>query len=228
MTRLDPKLVVIDFCNANRHRSVASGTIMSAMCLEKGIDHGLLHLSDKDNWKYMCCGGACPSCGEVDSARANGMAKRAFDGFKAASDSSYNQQQPFSVTWTQERYDRAKVLYSSRGPPALLFQGQVGRIFSWPPPTSAAPTNTLTGPCGTTKTTNKVPGVVKVEDDDEVPDKDPKGFQTLKLSAQPTAATTAQPVVGSTAAPTVVKHKAMPTTRDDTPAGVSGPTQWIH
>ena len=30
-TKLDPKLVVLNFCNANRHRSVAKGTIMSCM-----------------------------------------------------------------------------------------------------------------------------------------------------------------------------------------------------
>ena len=35
-TRLDPKLVVIDFCNANRHRSVAKGTTMSAMLVGRG------------------------------------------------------------------------------------------------------------------------------------------------------------------------------------------------
>ena len=90
-----------------------------------------------------------------------------------------------------------------------------------PPPTSAAPT-TPTRPCATTKTTNKVPGVVKVEDD-EVPKT--LRIQTLKLSAQPTAATRVQPMVGSTAAPRVVKQKAMPTMRGDTPVGVSGPTQ---
>ena len=56
-TRLDPKLVVIDSCNANRHRSVAKGTIMSAMLVEKGIQHGLLHLNGKDDWKHMRCGG---------------------------------------------------------------------------------------------------------------------------------------------------------------------------
>ena len=36
-TKLDPKLVVIDSCNANRHRSVANCTIMSCMLVEKGI-----------------------------------------------------------------------------------------------------------------------------------------------------------------------------------------------
>ena len=60
-TKLDPKLVVIDFCNANRHRSVAKGTIMSAMCVEKGRQHGLLHLTRKDKWKYMPCEGSCSS-----------------------------------------------------------------------------------------------------------------------------------------------------------------------
>ena len=45
-----------------------------------------------------------------------------------------------------------------------------------------------------------------------MPNKHLKGFQTLKLSAQPTATTVAQPVVGSTTAPTLVKQKAMPTT----------------
>ena len=65
-TKLDPKLVVVDFCNANRHRSVAKGTIMSAMLVEKGIEHGLLRLNGKDNWKHMRCGDSCSSCGEVD------------------------------------------------------------------------------------------------------------------------------------------------------------------
>ena len=41
-TKFDIKLVVIDFCNANRNRSVAKGTIMSCMLVEKGIEHGLL------------------------------------------------------------------------------------------------------------------------------------------------------------------------------------------
>ena len=68
---------------------------MSAMCVEKGVDHGLLHLNGKDNWKYMSCGGSCSSCGDVDPGRATGMPKRAFDKFKArledhdASDSTY-------------------------------------------------------------------------------------------------------------------------------------------
>ena len=37
--KLKNKLVVLDFCNANRHRSVAKGTIMSCMLYHKGIDH---------------------------------------------------------------------------------------------------------------------------------------------------------------------------------------------
>ena len=103
-TKLDPKLVVIDYCNANRHRSVAKGTIMSAMLVEKGIKHGLLHLYGKDNWKHMRCGGSCSSCGEVDPATATGMAKRAFQGFKPkledhdTSDSGYQQRRPLSLS----------------------------------------------------------------------------------------------------------------------------------
>ena len=75
------KLVVLDFCNANRHRSVAKGTIMSCMLVEKGIEHGLLHLNGMNNWKHMLCGGSCSDCGSVDPGRATGMAKRAFQGF---------------------------------------------------------------------------------------------------------------------------------------------------
>ena len=52
-TKLEPKLVIIDFCTANRHRSVAKGTIMSCMLVEKGIEHGLLHLNGMNNWKYL-------------------------------------------------------------------------------------------------------------------------------------------------------------------------------
>ena len=44
-TKLTKKLVILDFCNANRHRSVAKGTIMSCMLVAKGIEHGLLHLN---------------------------------------------------------------------------------------------------------------------------------------------------------------------------------------
>ena len=80
-TRLDPKLVVLDFCNANRHRSVAKGTILSSMLVEKGIEHGLLHLNSMNNWKYMRCGGGCSHCGSVDVPRATGIAQRAFQRF---------------------------------------------------------------------------------------------------------------------------------------------------
>ena len=103
-TRLDPKLVVIDFCNTNRHRSVAKGAIMSAMLVEKGIEHGLLNLNGKDNWKHMRCGGSCSSCGDVGQGRATGMAKRAFQNFKAKikdhdmSDSAYQQRRQLSAS----------------------------------------------------------------------------------------------------------------------------------
>ena len=71
---------------------------------------------------------------------------------------------------------------SITGPPAT-FSSAVGRTSSRPPPTSIAPTTSTLGPCGTAKTTNKVPGVVKQEEP-EVPNKDFKGFSKLKLSAQ--------------------------------------------
>ena len=35
---IDPKLVVTDFCTANRHRSLAKGTNMSCMLVEKGSE----------------------------------------------------------------------------------------------------------------------------------------------------------------------------------------------
>ena len=60
-TRLDPKLVVLDFCKASRRRSVAKGTIMSSMLVEKGIEHGLLHLNGMNNWKFMKCGEVVPT-----------------------------------------------------------------------------------------------------------------------------------------------------------------------
>ena len=69
-----------------------------------------------------------------------------------------------------------------RGPPAT-FSSAVGRTSSRPPPTSTVHTTSTVEPCGTTKTTNKVLGVLKQEET-EVPNKDPKKFQTLKLSAQ--------------------------------------------
>ena len=119
-TKLDPKLVVIDFCNANRDRSVAKGTIMSCLLVEKGIDHGLLHLNGMNNWRYRRCGGSCSSCRDVDVGRATGIAQKALQRFKPnvddhdTSDSAY----PHSTD---------------------------GRTSSRPPPTSAAPT-TSTGP----------------------------------------------------------------------------------
>ena len=165
-TKLNSQLVVLDFCNANRHRSVAKGTIMSCMLVEKGIEHGLLHLHGMNNWRFMRCGGSCSHCGSVDPGRATNIAKRAFQKFLPnvnehdTSDSAYQQRRPLSISV----------------PPRSA-------TSSRPPPTSTAPTTSTIGPCGTTKTTNKVPGVVKQEEP-EVPYKDPKIFQTLKLSAQ--------------------------------------------
>ena len=110
-TKLDPQLVVIDFCNANRHRSVGKGTIMSAMCVEKGVEHGLLLLMAR------ITGSTCSA-----EAHAPVVARWAQEGPPAwqnvllmaaspdedydTSDSAYNEKRPLSVTWTQERYAR--------------------------------------------------------------------------------------------------------------------------
>ena len=75
-TKLNKQLVVLDFCNANRHRSVAKGTIMSCMLVLKGIEHGLLHMNGMNNWRFMRCGGACSKCGSVDEATATQLATR--------------------------------------------------------------------------------------------------------------------------------------------------------
>ena len=116
---------------------------------------------------------------------------------------------------------------SIRGPPAT-FSNAVGRTSSRPPPTSAAPTTSTVGPCGTTKTTNKVPGVVKQEEP-EVPNKDPRGFQTLTLSAQSSSSAvpeTQKPAV--VVGPTTPKPKPMPVRRGDAPSGASEPTQPMY
>ena len=106
-TKLNPQLVVLDFCNANRHRSVAKGTIRSCMLVEKGIEHGLLHLNGRNgmnNWRFMRCGGSCSHCGSVDPGRATNMAKRAFQKFLPnvnehdTSDSAYQQRRPLSIS----------------------------------------------------------------------------------------------------------------------------------
>ena len=96
-TKRNKQLVVLDFCNANRHRSVAKGTIMFAMLVSKGIEHGLLHLNGLNNWRFMRCGGSCSKCGSVHDATATQIANRAFKNFKAnvnehdTSDSAYHQ-----------------------------------------------------------------------------------------------------------------------------------------
>ena len=101
-TKLNKQLVVLDFCNANRHRSVAKGTIMSAMLVSKGIEHGLLHLNGLNNWRFMRCGGSCSKCGNVDDATATQIVNKAFKNFKAnvnehdTSDSAYHERRPLS------------------------------------------------------------------------------------------------------------------------------------
>ena len=176
---------------------------MSCMLVEKGIEHGLLHLNGMDNWKYMRCGGSCSNCGDVDPGRATGMAKRAFQDYKArlerledhdtsTSDSLPAEEAIVCVTWTQERYP-------GQGPPqsseshlqfsqVQLGGHQVGLLL--PPAQHRSPLH-----------------------------KDPKVFQPLKLSAQSTATPLVQPVVGTITGPIAPKQKAMPTKRGDTIMG---------
>ena len=199
-TKLSKQLVVLDFCNAHRHRSVAKHTIMSAMLVSKGIEHGLLHLNGLNNWRFMRCDGSCSKCGNVDDATATQIANRAFKNFKAnvndhdTLDSAYQQRRPLSVSLPPRSATPGPRSTSSiRGPPAT-FSSAVGRTWSRPPPTS----------------TNKVPGVVKQEEP-EVPNKDPKNFQTLKLSAQSSSSAvpeTQKPAV--VVGPTTPKPKPMP------------------
>ena len=132
-TKLNPQLVVLDFCNANSHRSVAKGTIMSCMLVEKGIEHGLMHLNGMNNWRFMRCGGSCSNCGNVDPGRATNMAKRAFQKFLPnvnehdTSDSAYQQRRPPSVSVPPRSATPGPRSTSSiRGPPAT-FSSAVGR-----------------------------------------------------------------------------------------------------
>ena len=81
-TKLHPQLVVLDFCNANRHRSVAKGTIMSCILYVKGIEHGLLHLNGMNNWRFMRCGGSCSKCRDMDTPTATQVGQRALERFK--------------------------------------------------------------------------------------------------------------------------------------------------
>ena len=89
------------------------------------------------------------------------------------SDSAYQQRRPLSVSVAPRSATPGPRSTSAiRGPPAT-FSSAVGRTSSRPPPTSSSHSISILGPCGTTKTTNKVPTVVKLEEP-EVPNKDPK------------------------------------------------------
>ena len=130
---LKNKLVVLYFCNANRHRSVAKGTIMSCMLYHKGIDHGLLHLNGMNNWRLMKCGGSCSHCGSVDEPTAVSVAKMAFKSFKPSandhdtSDSAYQQRRPLSVSVAPRSATPGPRSTSAiRGPPAT-FSSAAGR-----------------------------------------------------------------------------------------------------
>ena len=230
-TKLTKQLVVLDFCNANRHRSVAKGTIMSCMLVAKGIEHGLLHLNGMNNWRFMRCGGSCSNCRSVDPATATSIAERAFKKFLPnvndhdTSDSAYQQRRPLSVSVApRSATPGPRPTSAIRGPPAT-FSSAAGRTSSRPPPTSSSHSISILGPCGTAKTTNKVPTSVKQEEP-EVPNKDPKGFQTLKLSAQSSSSVAPDAQKPSiVTGPLTPKAKQMPVRRGDVFQGTSIPTQ---
>ena len=229
-TKLHPQLVVLDFCNANRHRSVAKGTIMSCISYVKGIEHGLLHLNGMNNWRFMRCGGSCSKCRDMDIPTATRVGQRACNS------------SPMSMTMTRQTAPTSKGGHcrchclpgASRpglglplplGDPLQLSQVQsVGPQVGLRP---QATTSTL-GPCGTVKTTNKVPGVVKQEEP-EVPNKDPKGSQTLKLSTQSSSSAGPGPQSEVVAmAPITPKPKPMPVRRGDASQEASIPTQPVY
>ena len=135
-TKLHPQLVVLDFCNANRHRSVAKGTIMSCILYVKGIEHGLLHLNGMNNWRFLRCGGSCSKCRDMDIPTATRVGQRALERFKPnvndhdTSDSAYQQRRPLSVSLPPRSVTPAPRSTSSiRGPPAT-FSSAVGRTSS--------------------------------------------------------------------------------------------------
>ena len=154
-TKLTKQLVVLDFCNANRHRSVAKGTIMSCMLVAKGIEHGLLHLNGMNSWRFMRCGGSCSNCRSVDPATATSIAERAFKKFLPhvndhdTSDSAYQQRRPLSVSVAPGSATPGPRSTSAiRGPPAT-YSSAAGRTSSRPPPTSSSHSISILGPCGT-------------------------------------------------------------------------------
>ena len=203
---------------------------MSCMLVAKGIEHGLLHLNGMNNWRFMRCGGSCSHCRSVDPGRATNIAERAFRNFLPnandhdTSDSAYQQRRPLSVSVAPRSATPGPRSTSAiRGPPAT-FSSAAGRTSSRPRPTSSSHTISIMGPCGTGKTTNKVPTAVKQEEP-EVPNKDPKKFQTLKLSAQSSSSVAPEaqkPAVVT--GPLTPKAKQMPVKRDDVIQGTSIPT----
>ena len=207
---------------------------MSCMLVAKGIEHGLLHLNGVNNWRFMRCGGSCSHCRDVDPGRATNIAKRAFERFLPSaddhdtSDSAYQQRRPLSVSVAPRSATPGPRSASAiRGPPAT-FSSAVGRTSSRPPPTSSSHSISILGPCGTTKTTNKVPTVVKQEEP-EVPNKEFKGFQTLKLSAQSSSSVAPEaqrPAIVT--GPLTPKPKQMPVRRGDVFPGTSIPTQSVY
>ncbi|CAE7946174.1 unnamed protein product [Symbiodinium sp. KB8] len=56
-------VLYICYCNQNRHRSVAVGTLISAMLFSADIKHDLVHAHAAQSWPRMTCGGRCGLCG---------------------------------------------------------------------------------------------------------------------------------------------------------------------
>ena len=176
----------------------------------------------------MRCGGSCSHCRDVDPGRATDIAKRAFGRFLPSandhdtSDSAYQQRRPLSVSVAPRSATPGPRSTSAiRGPPAtfssagLRQQALPTALPCRPPPTSSSHSTSIFRPCGTTKTTNKVPTVVKQEEPAT-----PKKFQTLKLSAQSSSSVAPEaqkPAIVT--GPLTPKAKQMPVRRGDVPQG---------
>ena len=147
-TEDENRLVVIVYRSSDRHRSVAGGTIIYCMLVHRQRDHGLLHLSGKDNWRHMTCGGSCSSCSSVDQPFGIATAKRALEGFDT-SDS----------VWAQGRSDSHSV-----GPRSATVSPRTSTLsFRGPPPRTAS--SSRGSMPRSIMTSNKIPQVFQVEND---------------------------------------------------------------
>ena len=134
---------------------------MSCMLVEKGIEHGLLHLNGMNNWRFMRCGGSCSHCGNVDPGRATVWQRERLSGFCQTLMVTIRRTVPTSKGGHCRYPCRPGALRPGLGLPQpfgdllQLPSSAVAMTSSRPPPTSA-PTTSTSGPCGTSKTTNKL------------------------------------------------------------------------